>query len=633
MTMTTMTTTTTTMPTTTKAPATPRTPADPTATAARRRPTTSPSAMPKERLGRGVALLALGVGLGIGLLLSLLTGCGGRDARWSLPLPQSSPTSQSAAATGAFGLTDAVALMDAPAERVLMLTADVDLNGYVTPVPIDRQVRATQVATDGSKLFVVTAGDSGQRPPAGKTAETPALSVLAAGQATRRYPLSEPFTGLALDPRGRWAVVYADAASSAFVSNPNELLLVDLSADAAAGANPRSLALRSFGGRPQRFTFTDELELPGGTRRLLIVETEQDVALVDLAHLELPEITIRLTSAQDTQQVQPTGVSVTDGDPGPGDARIAIRLAGSSSVVIATLVAGTTRDFLPEINLTDLGGVASAAAFVRTDNGVLALAALIPARNAATLVDPDTGVTIDVPLPAAYQNLSLVTTSASVSPGSTATTPPATTAAAATAADVALLWSASSAGGVAFWELGHTAGQPYRAAETIGVTSTITDVIDVGGLHPELKLLRTPQSEFFLLNLATRESSPFQTRSGGVSLTVSEYGDRAWAYTPGSTDLASVDLGTQHPEAMQVDRTIGALFDILVTHADAVGNPAPPRSADPRALVVWSPDGTQGVTIYDARAAGSASGTPEQSLDRRRNLSALLLEALDAPAP
>jgi hypothetical protein len=94
-----------------------------------------------------------------------------------------------------------------------------------------------------------------------------------------------------------------------------------------------------------------------------------------------------------------------------------------------------------------------------------------------------------------------------------------------------------------------------------------------------------------------------------------------------------VDLGTQHPEVMQVDRSIGDLFDILVTHADAAGNAAPPRSADPRALVVWSPDGTQGVTIYDARATGSASGTPEHSLDRRRNLSALLLEALDAPAP
>lgn len=582
------------------------------------------------RLSRGTSLLALGVGLGIGLLLSLLAGCGGRDAHLDLSAP-SPGVDATGKSLGAFGLADAVALMDAPAERVLMLTTDVDLNAYVRSVPIDRQVRATQVAPDGSALFVITAGDSGERPPPGKTAETPALSMLTAGQAPRRYPLSEPFTGLALDPQGTWAVVYADSASSAFVSNPNELLLVDLTADPVAGTNPHSLVLRSFGGRPQRFTFTDPLELPGGTRRLLIVETEQDVALVDLKHLELPEITIQLTSAQDTTRVQPAGVSVTDGDPGPNDARIAIRLAANPTVVIATLAPGTARDFRPEINLTDLGGVASAATFVRTDNGVLALAALIPTRNAATLVDPDTGVTINVPLPADYQNLSLVTTSAA----GAAAVPPGTAAAATPPPDVALLWSAFPAGGVAFWELGHSAGQPYRAAETIGVTSIVTDVIDVGGLHPELKLLRTPQNQFFLLNLATRESSPFQTRSGNVGLAVSGHGDRAWAYTPSSTDLASVDLATQHPEAMAVDRPIDGLFDILITHADANGTAAPPRSADPRALVVWSASGTEGVTVYDARAAaaGASGSAPGAALDRRRNLSALLLEALDAPTP
>jgi hypothetical protein len=585
------------------------------------------------RIGRGVTLLALGVGLGLGLLLSLLTGCGGRAAGWSAPDPQPSGTDP---ASGAFGLAGAVALMDAPAERVLLLTTDVDLNAYVQPVPIDRQVRAVALAPDRSKLFVVSAGDSGERPPDGKSAETPALTVVTASPpGTRRFPLSEPFTGLALDPQGRWAVVYADSASAAFVSNPNELLLIDLEADPAAGNNPHSLVLRSFGGRPQRFTFTDVLELPGGKRRLLIVETEQDVALVDLSHLELPEITIQLTSAEDTTRVQPAGVDVTDGDPGPDDARIAIRLAGDSSVVIATLAAATARDFLPEINLVDVGGVASDAAFVRTDNGALALAALIPARNAATLVDPDTGVTIDVPLPAPYQNLSLITASTAATTTTTTTTTAATTG----AADVALLWSASSAGGVAFWELGQTAGQPYRAAETVGVTSTITDVIDVGGAHPELKLLRTPQNQFYLLDLSTREASPFQTRDASVSLTVSVRGDRAWAFTPGSTDLAAVDLATQHPEQMDVDRPIGGLFDIEATHADVHGTAAPAEPDAARSLVVWNPAGNGGVTIYDARATGTADAASSPTaatpppISRRRNVSALLLEDLDAPTP
>ena len=42
--------------------------------------------------------------------------------------------------------------------------------------------------------------------------------------------------------------------------------------------------------------FTDPLALPGGTRRLLVVQTDRDVALLDLADLSIPEITIRLTT-------------------------------------------------------------------------------------------------------------------------------------------------------------------------------------------------------------------------------------------------------------------------------------------------------------------------------------------------
>jgi len=552
------------------------------------------------------------------LLATALVGCGDRHARWAA-------TDTSMARP--FALGDAVAIVDPTAERVLMVTTDSDLEAYGRSIPIDRQVRVSATTPDRSKLFIVTAGDAGQRPPSGKTAQAPALLVLTSAptEALRRYPLAEPFTGLALDPQGEWAVVYADAASSALVNNPNELLLVELGQPAAAGTNPRSIVLRSFGGRPQRFTFTDALDLPGGPpRRLLIVETEQDVALVDLAHPEMPEITIQLTSGQDARQVQPAGLSVTDGDAGPGDTRIAIRLAGSSSIVLASLVAATGRDFRPEINLTDVGGVPSDSAFVRTDGGALALAALVPARRSATLIDPATGVTIEVPLPADYQKLSLVTASA----GATATAAAGTPAVTLPGSDVALLWSASAAGGIAFWELGHTAGQPYRAAETIGVSAAITGVIDVGGMNPQLKLLRTTQNQFFLLDLATRESSPFQTRRGDVQLRVSAEGDRAWAFAPDSTELSMVDLTTQHPQQLAVDREIADLFDIAATHARAGESAVSDTQA--RSLVAWNAHGNQGLTIYDARAMAGDADAP---VDRRRNISSVLLEDLDVDAP
>ncbi len=536
--------------------------------------------------GPRMALLILG-GLG--------AGCGGRGDLWDRPVGVGQ----------AFGLTDAVAIADADADRVLLLTTDAARNLTVTPVATQRGVRTVKVAPDRSKLFVVSEGDGDRRPPQGQTAQTAALEIIArSATTTTLYPLSEPLAGLALDPRGEWAVLYADQTSGALVRNPNELLLVDLKVGPQAGLNPRPHTLRSFGGQPQRFTFTDLLQLPGGARRLLIVETEQDVAILDLSRPNDPEITIQLTSGLDTRRLTPAGVAVSDGDAATDDARIAIRLANDPTIIMARFVPGEGRDFRPELNLTDVGGLPSDAAFVRTDGGLLALAVLVPSRSKAVVIDPSTSLTQDVALPAPYRRLSLVTGQA-------------TATAAASAVDVALLWDggAGNAGGVSFWELGRTAGQPYRAVETVGVTAGVSAVLDVGGDHPELKILGTNAATFFLLNLKTRTSSPFLTSTAGVALTASVVGDRAWAYLPNTSELSVVDLENLHPERMRIDRAISAVFEIA-----AVDNNAPAAS---RSLVVWHEIGNRGATVYDARAAGTAA-----AIDDRHNYVGILTGGL-----
>ena len=124
-------------------------------------------------------------------------------------------------------------------------------------------------------------------------------------------------------------------------SNPNEIVIVDLEAEAEAVVTPRTL--RSFGGRPQRVSFTRTLSLPAGQRRLLVVETDQDVHLLDLDNVRAtprrPEITMRLTSGATAAAVKPAAVVVDDGDPAKNDdARIGIRAENDSSVFMFTLV-------------------------------------------------------------------------------------------------------------------------------------------------------------------------------------------------------------------------------------------------------------------------------------------------------
>jgi len=529
------------------------------------------------------------------VVLSLSSiACGPRPAFWDAPTDGAQP----------FALADAIAITDPSAGRVVLLTTDAARQVRQRSVPLQRGFRAATVAPDRSKLFVVSAGDDGKLPPAGQPVQTPALEIVTTTGHTA-YPLSEALDGLALDPRGQWGVLYAGDSSNELVSNPNELLLVDLTQPPSPGVNPVSHTLRSFGGKPQRFTFTDPLELPGGVRRLLVVETEQDVAVVDLLHPAAPEITIQLSSGQDATPAHPQAVAVSDGDPGPNDARIAIR-EDDGNVVMATMLPATDRDFSPQLNLTAVGATPSDMAWVRTDAGALSLAVMVPQSTKAVLVDPTTGLTQDVALPTAYSRLSLVTAQSGES-GSTGLAP----------VDVALLWNNAAAGGnggVAFWELGRVAGRPYRSVETVGVTAGVTSVTDVGGVHPELKILGTRQATFFVLDLQARTAAPFVTATSGVALLPSITGQRAWAYVQGSPLLAAVDLVTLHPQEMRDERAISSLFEIAA--ADD-----PLHTA--RSLVALTQQGTWGATVYDAAAVGGA--------DDHTAISGILLEGTDAP--
>jgi hypothetical protein len=129
-------------------------------------------------------------------------------------------------------------------------------------------------------------------------------------------------------------------------------------------------------------------------------------------------------------------------------------------------------------------------------------------------------------------------------------------------------------------------------------------VMDLSGNHPELKILGTNASKFFLLDLRARTSAPFLT-AGGVSMTASKEGDRTWVYLLGSTELSVVDLEDLHPAQMHVDRAIAGVFEIAATDGNDPG--------DARSLVIWHNDGSGGVTVYDAGAAGTAATVDDRS--------------------
>jgi hypothetical protein len=526
----------------------------------------------KKRTSMAVAAAMLG-----------LFACGDRPAIYEAPVAALHPV----------GLEDGIAIVDDTAHRAVILTPRADQELDRTSVALGKGVIRAEASADGKRLFVLSTGDLTRKK---GSDEKPSLTVIE-GTTARRFPLAAPHSGLAIDPLGRWVAIFAappsagGAPQATFVENPNEIVLVDLTAPIETAVTPRTL--RSFGGLPQRVSFSAPITLPAGLRRLMIVETDQDIALLDLDNVrsspQRPEVTVRLTSGATALQNRPGGVVVDDGDPARNDdARIGVRLENGSSVVTLTLVPSlpdaktedplqVPNDFRTVVNLTDVGGVPGDIVFVRTEAG-LRLAALVPSTKRAILVDPDTSITTEVDLPEPYARISLITSVVGGAAGS----------------DTALLYGTGGSRGVAFWSLGRATGQPYRSVEVVSLSTAIGSVLEVPPPRPELKVLQgTGANAFYVLNLATRTASPLTTL-GSASLVVSRDGLRLWAFERGRPSLAQVSLADLHPIPLPLDRPIDSVFDVA-------------RPEGGRSLVSLDVRGAGGATVLDALAPDTAA--------------------------
>ncbi len=523
----------------------------------------------------------------LGVCCALAAGCGGRDAFWSGPIA-SQPL--------AFDLRTQVAIVDSPAHRVLLLSAGPDQSLTTTPVTVGVNILTALPSPDGTRLYVVSAGHRARLGDP-EPDQPPSLTVIDAAGA-RRYDLTnitEPLAGLAVDPAGNWAVLYPSADNAqAFVQNPNQLVIVDVR-DPPDRSVPVTHTLMSFGGRPQRFTFTDPLSAPVGAP-LLIVESDQDVSLVRLDDPGRPEITVPLTNGSDTHLLSPAGVAVYPGD-SQSAPLVGIRLANDDDVVALQFAPNVDaggnpigNGFLPSVNLTNVGGVASDIAFVHTDGG-LRLAALVPARSKATLIDPVASLTTDVAMPAGYQQMSIVTGSVGVPSGC------AGAAASAAPTDVALLWNGGTAQaqqGVALWELGQTGCQAFRSIDTVGVTDVVAGVFDVPRPHSALKVLQTRDADaFYILDLTNRTAAPLQTLNGYITISISPLGDQVWTYA-GETVFAT-DFAHELPRSLLIERPVAGVYEV---ERGAGQNPA---------AIVLHDGGAIGATVYDAATLDDAT--------------------------
>jgi hypothetical protein len=517
-------------------------------------------------------------------LAAVLPGCG-RDEVWDAP----------ADAAAVQHLADAAVVIDATANRVLVLGVDKSFALAPTSLPIGHGYAASATTTDGKSLLVLSRGDVPRRK--APNDQLPRLSLIVSGDkpaVKETFGLSDPLSGLSVDPEGRYAIVFPSAADTAFVANPNELSIVDLSTS-PSDTNPLPLTLRSFGGRPQSFTFTGDLDIAGHARRLLCVLTDRDIGIIDLSVPEKGDITVPLSSTG--QRPEPTQIVVSNGSPSVDDARLAVRLVGDPNIILVDLppvpaadAATSAHDFKPSPNIVFAGGMPSDIAFVNTDGG-LRLAALVPEKSQLGLIDPSTGITTSVDLGGKFETMSLVTDI--VGPTQSG-------------ADVALMWSSQSPE-IAFVALGSTVGKPYKSVERLTLETPLSRVLDVPAPNQQLKILVGSLGKtFYVLDLVARTASPLLANSpygSDAQLTLSPDGRGAWFFSASNPDVAWLDLGTLHPKNLQLSDAVFDVADVsrrgggrallALRHTDGFGltvidgdNPSVETSVDyPRVLL------------------------------------------------
>jgi hypothetical protein len=492
---------------------------------------------------------------GLSILL-LAAGCGDRpaelDVAFDVARKQNKDPTDPTRDLQVRGLTGSVALLDPNLNQVMMFTSPEPLELSTTRLPVGKDVVQFKTSVKHDRLFVLSRGVT---PRYKDTDEGPQLLVFDGGttpQQLHQVALQDPYNELEVDPEGEWLLVHG---SGGLVSNPNELLLVRLGGDGDE-ASLTSKTLGSYGGKPLRFTFTSELSVPGAAkRRLLIVQREKDLAIIDLAQPSDPEITVALP-----ENKTPVDVVYHDGIEGEVSSMLGVQLEGYSNVDLLTINAAQSPDhaFSVHPNLVDVGGVPTQLDFVQTrKDGGLRLAALVPKKQAAKLVDPSSGVAQEVPLHAAFSKIRRITNDVSERSGE----------------DIALLYGEAT-NTIAFWRLGITTGTPYHSIEAYDIGIKVGHVFDIPNYQSDAfadrKILSGTSGgatqQFYVLDLTEQKSFPLDALTN-LTLNLSPNGQQLWAFGD-KRGFAQLTFDPLQPASLYTEQPIAFVHD-FATLADS----------------------------------------------------------------
>jgi hypothetical protein len=347
---------------------------------------------------------------------------------------------------------------------------------------------------------------------------------------------------------GRFAFAYfvSSADLGRLLFNPNAIAVVDLTQAPESMGSVVSRTVRSFGGVPNGVLFSPPLTIQGEMRTLAVVLSDAYVTLVDLAHLDRSEITVRLTLPEDLRAVRPSQI-VWDTD----DPTAYVRADASDDIYVLHLVgqspAGANQnDFVPSINQLAVGHQPADMALFGTGTSRRLLVAA-PGSSEADVIDAPSNRVTPIPLAAAADRILLFNGTSPHDP---------------MPAQRALLYTPDLPWAViSFLDLTDVEARTTRNLEPLTLPANAVAALPIPGQPVVLFQHIGAAAGLSLVDLQQRTASPI---FAAVSLAQAQFGvgQRLWVAPADSNRVGFIDLTTFIPGEVLLDAPVTTLLPL-----------------------------------------------------------------------
>ncbi|MCH9687786.1 MAG: hypothetical protein K0V04_40525 [Deltaproteobacteria bacterium] len=427
----------------------------------------------------------------------------------------------------------------------------------------------SQATREGDQVLVMTAPANDKEEDIGEQ-----LHLLPAdGDGDSRvYDVLAPYTGVALSPDGRRAVLhFGDGVGSGALQNANQVAVVDLASDEV-----RNLTLDGFGGRLQSVAFPIPVGAEGPTAvdvggrplELIAFLAEGEVVLVDVGNPQTDQVAVRFGDLVD---FTPVATMLRPGDQTFGKPTLFLRSSVGADVAMLTLVDQsdeTTGDpgFSTQVSLIPVG---SGASDMSAYNGDEVPYLVTVDGSSIVFTDIRTQQSFSVQTGGQAQRVFMRD---AVTPGGTIRQ--------------AVAWAPQ---GTALFTLDLDA-----IADTIGRTpkrlNIETGIEELVVLDND-RVLISSERNLYVVDLAASRVTPLSAMAPYDARSSALDGNRLLLGTPGQTWVSTIDLLTLNPESVVLDHAIGS-FHYL---------------PDAGRLVLVHPDLAGHMTVVDAQAPSRAT--------------------------